>query len=149
MVVSSRSETGALVSINIVTSEANPKRNEIVPDMPTWPLNCPENWLGERFAGNEDWIETMPSEVISNVGAALARAKGRGLRPTEFGKEDFPLPAFVAFARRLQKEMEEGRGFALVRGLPMERYSKDDAAVVSGGPPAISATSSRGTVTAT
>ena len=104
-----------------------------MPDMPTGPLNCPENWLGGRFGDDDEWIEIMPPEVVSDVGAALARAKDRGLRPAEFGREDFPLPAFADFARRLQKEMEEGRGFVLVRGLPMERYSKDDAAIVFWG----------------
>ena len=96
-------------------------------------MNCPENWLGEEFADNEDWIDTMPPEVISDIDAALAEAKDRGLRPTGFGEDDFPLPAFVDFARHIQEEMEEGRGFVLVRGLPMERYAKEDAAIVFWG----------------
>ena len=106
---------------------------EIMPDMPAGLLNCPENWLGADFADNEDWIDAMPPEVVSDIDAALAEAKDRGLRPTGFGKDDFPLPAFADFARHIQNEMEEGRGFVLVRGLPMERYTKEDAAIVFWG----------------
>ena len=102
-------------------------------DIPSEPLNCAENWLGKDFADNDNWIDFLPPEVLSDIDAALSDTKDHKLVPTEFSKEDFPLPTFEGFSRHIQEEMEEGRGFVLLRGLPMERYTKDEAAIIFWG----------------
>lgn len=101
-----------------------------MPDIPDGPLGGPTAWRGDSLAAHDGWIRTLPEEVISEVEAALTQAKARGLQSTQFGMADFPLPSFAAEADRIRAECEGGLGFILVRGLPMDRYSKEDAAIV-------------------
>ena len=43
-----------------------------------------------------------------------------GLRFPDFGKDDFPLAGWA------EHELENGRGFLLARGLPVDRYSDEE-----------------------
>ena len=46
---------------------------------------------------------------------------------------DFPVPSFARVAESLRRELESGRGFVVIRGLPIERYSDAQAAIVYWG----------------
>ncbi len=43
--------------------------------------------------------------------------------PPAFGKADFPLTKFAGVLAGMLEELEHGRGFFLMRGFPIERYS--------------------------
>src|SRR3546814_1721872 len=44
----------------------------------------------------------------------------RSLRHFQFGKADFPLPTLGARIEQILQELEFGRGFAMLRDLPVE-----------------------------
>jgi hypothetical protein len=44
--------------------------------------------------------------------------------------KDFPLPHLASLVADLQHELERGRGFAMIRGLPANRFSEEDMAHV-------------------
>jgi len=104
-----------------------------MPEIPDGPIGGPSNWRGDQFADDIAWIDILSPEVIADIDAALILARENGLQPPTFGKEDFPLPAFAGQADRLRNELDGGRGFALLRGLAMERYSTEDAAIIFWG----------------
>ena len=47
----------------------------------------------------------------------------------ELTPKAFPLPSVGPFLRRVLTELLEGRGFVLLRGLPMERWSREQQAI--------------------
>jgi hypothetical protein len=51
----------------------------------------------------------------------------------EIRREDFPLPTLGPRLEALRHELLHGRGFVLLRGLPMERYAPEDAAAIYWG----------------
>ena len=104
-----------------------------MPELPGGHIAGPSNWRGDRFDDDTSWIDVLSPEIITNIDAALMLAKERGLQPPAFGKADFPLPAFAEQADRLRKELEGGRGFALLRGLTMDRYSASDTGIIFWG----------------
>ena len=48
-------------------------------------------------------------------------------------RDDFPLPTMAAKLDRLCDELIDGRGFALIRGLPVDRYADEDASLIYWG----------------
>ncbi|MEZ5660918.1 MAG: TauD/TfdA family dioxygenase [Burkholderiaceae bacterium] len=89
-------------------------------------LTGPAVWLGSDFAHDDSWIHRLSANEIAAIDAALNGLKQRGKRFPHFVREDFPLgPLEAVLAQRLD-ELQHGRGFWLMRGLPIERYSEDD-----------------------
>lgn len=82
---------------------------------------------------------------LPGLGAApvtrAARRAGRGRadgacpgHPSAEGdRRPLPLPTLAGELRRAADELENGRGFVLVRGIPVERYSEEEAAVLLWG----------------
>lgn len=89
-------------------------------------LAGPAVWKGPDFAGDESWIHHFTADSISVLEAALAQLKSRGLSFPNFAKDDFPIHALDADFQRYADELENGRGFLLLRGLPVDRYTEEE-----------------------
>jgi len=85
-------------------------------------ITDPGAWIGPEIQNDPSWIYEVDSAAIAEIDAALDHAKRAGAR-IPFGKELFPLPRFTAELDGLLDEIENGRGFVLVRGIPRSRYS--------------------------
>lgn len=101
----------------------------------TYPLPCdhPSAWRGPDMARRDDWIVRLDDADVAELEAALARAKAAGIGIPALGRGDFHVPRVAAKLLGVLRELEQGRGFALIRGLPIERYSKADAALIYWG----------------
>jgi len=64
---------------------------------------------------------------------ALRAIRARGKTLSTVAAEDFPLPSWVAVAARLREELRSGRGFVILRGLPVDRFPEDEAAMLYWG----------------
>src|SRR5205809_957275 len=64
--------------------------------------------------------------AIAEIDAALRGLQRRGLAWPKFGREDFPLPTFSRELAAVLDELENGRGFVVVRGLLVDRYTDDE-----------------------
>jgi Taurine catabolism dioxygenase TauD, TfdA family len=97
------------------------------------PMTGPEVWLGADMARATAWIHPLPLRAIDELDAALRAVQRRGLAWPRFGPRDFPLPTFSVDLGRLLDELEHGRGFALLRGIPVERYTDDELKTLAWG----------------
>jgi hypothetical protein len=68
----------------------------------------------------------MPPRVLAEIDAALGAVKERGLAWPDITRGDFPLPSYGADLADVARELEEGRGVALLRGLRVERYTEEE-----------------------
>ena len=93
----------------------------------------PAAWTGASLAGSRDWIVTLTPEQLDEIDTALRHAQALGLRREAVGRAEFPLPRVAGLLAELAGEIETGRGFSLVRGLPIARYSEDEAALIFWG----------------
>jgi hypothetical protein len=85
-----------------------------------------EAWLGSEMARSTSWIVPVPPRAVDEMAAALRGLERRGLAWPRFGRADFPLPTFSRDLAAVLAELENGRGFALLRGFPVERYSSTE-----------------------
>jgi hypothetical protein len=89
-------------------------------------ISGPMVWHGQDLASSQDWIHPVSAPAVAEIDAALRAVQRRGLTWREIGKKDFPLPGVSAVLAQVNRDLEWGRGLALLRGLPVERYSDDE-----------------------
>ena len=95
------------------------------------PLTGPAAWRGSDLTGDSSWIHQLSPDTIAALDAALAQVKQRGLSFPQFKREDFPLPASVQQQLLAHAdELENGKGFLVLRGLPVERYTDEEINIV-------------------
>lgn len=102
--------------------------------MPTVPIaKAPGLWRAADLQESKEWIFRFPQEALAEVESAMRAVKSRKLMPPNFGKEHFPLCEFSKVLNSMLEELEHGRGFFLMRGFPIERFSEDEAAIIFWG----------------
>lgn len=97
------------------------------------PLTEPSVWVGSDFEHSDDWIVHLTADHIAELNAAVSAVKRRGLSVPAIAKDDFALPRFGAVLRDVSDALENGRGFALLRGLPVEDYAPGDLEILYWG----------------
>jgi hypothetical protein len=95
--------------------------------MLTVPVSGAGVWYGRDLAARRDWIREFSVEEIRELREAVAAA--RGVAPQELHPRNFPLPRLGPVLRDLLRELLEGRGFVLLRGLPVERMTREEQAI--------------------
>lgn len=104
-----------------------------IPDASLRPDSYPPAWKGEDLSPRDDWIIHLEANDIVEIESALAFVKSRAIGIPELSRNDFAIPGFAKKMGAVLRELEDGRGFVLLRGLPVERYSKADAATIYWG----------------
>jgi hypothetical protein len=90
------------------------------------PITGPVAWIGADLARTMDWIWPITAPAAGELDAALAAVKRRGLAWPDIRREDFPIPGFARTLAEIRRELEDGRGVVLLRGLPVDRYTEDE-----------------------
>ena len=79
----------------------------------------PSAWVGAEMRRREDeWTYRLAPAEIAEIERAVEGVRGRDLAAIR--RADFPLPRLGPVLDRLRREVVEGRGFVLLRGLPVE-----------------------------
>lgn len=89
-------------------------------------VDLPCAWYGKDLQTGDSWIWPIRPEHITELDAALDHSKASGRAEQAVTRDDFPLDSFATFLADMLHELEYGRGFVLMRGLPVDRYSYDD-----------------------
>jgi hypothetical protein len=85
------------------------------------------------------WLIEMPATVIGELEAMAATALDAGVRgehirvnaaAADSWVSSMQSPATDELAAKLRSRLETGPGFALLRRLPVERYTRDEAVLV-------------------
>ena len=99
----------------------------------TEPLLTPAAWTGPELAPRRDWIHALSPAEVADLDRAVAHARASARPLAELTRDAVPLPVLGASVERWLDELETGRGFLLVRGVPVERYGDDGAALAYWG----------------
>ncbi|WP_421995493.1 TauD/TfdA family dioxygenase [Reyranella sp.] len=86
-------------------------------------------WYGPAMARRDDWLMPLDAAEIAEVDAATRALAAREADIAAITARDFPLPTLGPKLRgRVREEVLGGRGFLLLRGLPVERWSTRESA---------------------
>jgi hypothetical protein len=81
----------------------------------------PSAWIGAEMARRpETWTYTLSPVELAEIDAARSAVVASGFDIAGVRRGDFPLPTLGARLDDMRKEVLDGRGFVLIRGLPVE-----------------------------
>ena len=86
-------------------------------------------WYGPKLEERTDWIERLSDSEIGEVEQAakqLASAGKSSAELTAIGIDDFPLPTLAPRLGSLLREVLNGRGFVLIKALPVQRWTRHE-----------------------
>jgi hypothetical protein len=84
-------------------------------------IKDPSAWIGADMRTREsEWAYRLSPSEIAELESALQSVQARGLDLADIRREDFPLPTLGPVLDRLRAEVLDGRGFVLLRGVPVE-----------------------------
>jgi len=83
-------------------------------------------WYGRDLARRDDWIHVFTAPEIAEIEEAIQAVR---VPLAQLGPAEFALPKLGPFLRKVLRELLEARGFILLRGLPVERWSREQQAI--------------------
>ena len=75
------------------------------------------------MARSSEWIETLSPQEVAEIEAAAAPLDALEVDIAALQAGDFPLPTLAQRLQRIRADVLHGRGFVLLRGLPVQRWS--------------------------
>lgn len=80
----------------------------------------PAAWRGRDISDRDDWKIELDDRQRAELLGALAAVDRPGISLREIGREDFPLPELGKVLETVIAELVDGRGFVLLRGVPID-----------------------------
>lgn len=103
----------------------------------TQPETVPESgrwiWSSADIAASDDWIWRLSPQSVDEIHAAVESVKATGKKFEDVTREDFPLPSLEAEFADMRHELHRGRGFCLIKDVPVDGYDDDDLALIHWG----------------
>lgn len=90
------------------------------------PFEDSSAWNAKTFANDDSWIYYLTPHDLDELNRAMLTAKSTGKTINQLTSTDFPLSNFVKAFTDFKNELEDGRGFVLLRGLPIENYDDEE-----------------------
>jgi hypothetical protein len=92
------------------------------------PVTRPRGWTPEDLRADPRWAVRLDAREIDDFERGLDHALGTGKDLLALSPADFPFgAAALARLRAAVAETQEGRGFRMLRGLPVDRWSVEAA----------------------
>jgi hypothetical protein len=91
------------------------------------PPRTSAHWRGAELDGSDAWVYRLSAAEVADLERALDHARGTGKPLEALEREDFPLPVLGPATKGWLRELQHGRGFLNVKGIPVERHSAEDA----------------------
>lgn len=92
------------------------------------PAPDPAAWMSRALLARSDWRFALSSQHQSEVLAAVDRSRTAGVPLERLTRADFPLPEFGRLLESIRRQVVDGVGVSLVRGLPIDRLDREGTA---------------------
>jgi hypothetical protein len=100
----------------------------MIPTLST-PVSGPSAWYGRDLAKRTDWIVELDAREKQELDSAILAFEASGLPASAISPASFTLPTLGPKLRGLLGELLEGRGFFMLRGFEVDRYSREAQAI--------------------
>ena len=98
------------------------------PDVLPAPVTGAQAWYGPDMADRDEWLYTLDAHELAEIDAAMRPLVARKADIAQMRRSDFPLPVLSRRLERIRHDLLHGRGFAVLRGLPVTHWSRREAA---------------------
>lgn len=87
------------------------------------PIDGASAWRGDAL-DDAQWQYWFSAKDIAELDAAVIHAQNTGKPLAKLRARDFPLPTLAERIEEWRQTLRDGRGFVLLRGAPVERWSQ-------------------------
>ena len=84
-------------------------------------------WHGSQLPSLDEMAFRLSEEHLEEVQSAVAHASSLGRSTRSLTVADFPLPSLAPHIRSWRDTLADGVGFQVIRGVPVERWSQEEA----------------------
>ncbi len=96
-------------------------------------FSYPRAWNGADLDGLDSLARSFGPGQVAALEERLREVRRRGLALADIGREDFRHPELDGDLADVLRELIDGRGIVVLRGLPADRYDADDIAMMYWG----------------
>jgi hypothetical protein len=89
----------------------------------------PAAWRGSDQVGRRDWVHELSVDEVGELVDAVEVVRRSGVPLEELRREQVPLPILSSVIDGWADQLYAGRGFVLVRGLPVDELGEAGAAI--------------------
>ena len=93
------------------------------------PVKGPQAWYGAEMAQRTDWLRPLRAAEIEELHAAVRRLDATGIDIAAIDASHLDVPGLAPLVDEIRAAVLRGRGFILVRGVPVERWSIRQCAI--------------------
>ena len=115
--------------------EASKPSDDATPATPMYraAIDHPSAWRVADFNAPTDYtIELTPAQ-LRDIAEAIRRIKAAGLGLDDLNRTHFDWPALRPAIDEIRAQITDGRGFVVLRRLPVEDYTKDELGMIFWG----------------
>ena len=100
--------------------EARTAQDSDTPATPVFaaPIRHPSAWTVADFRSPADYSVDLDAAQLRDIAAAMGRIKAAGIGLDGLQREHFEVPSLRPVVEEIRRQVEDGRGFALLRRLP-------------------------------
>src|SRR5579864_2261283 len=110
-----------------------PKIEPPVTPMFDAPIDHPTAWKVADFRTPADYTIELTATNLREIERAIGLINAAGLGLDDLQREHFDVPSLRPVLDEIRHEVEDGRGFVVLRRLPVEDYSKDEIGMIIWG----------------
>ena len=93
-------------------------------------ISGPSIWTGAEMQNDQSWKIEWSENQIAELNKAAHHFLSLGKPLEQITKDDFPLPTIHTLINEILKELLDGRGFVLLRGIPVQELGIKLASVI-------------------
>ena len=97
------------------------------------PIDHPGAWRVTDFTSPADYTIEFTAAQLHDIACAIRQIKAAGLGLDDLQRQHFDVPSLRPLIDEIRHEIADGRGFVVVRRLPVEDYSKDEIGMIFWG----------------
>jgi hypothetical protein len=97
------------------------------------PIRHSSAWRVADFLSPADYTLELTAAQLADIRRAVERIKAAGLGLDDLQREHFDVASLRPAVEEIRREIADGRGFVVVRRLPVEDYSKDEIGMIFWG----------------
>jgi hypothetical protein len=105
------------------------ERRAHVPAVPGRPVVDPACWTAAEMQARDDWMHVLIAAEIADLDRAVHALDASGIDVAKIARASFDLPVLGPVLDGIADDILNGRGFAMMRGVPVDRYSRRQSAI--------------------
>ncbi|KAJ7043024.1 hypothetical protein C8F04DRAFT_1286894 [Mycena alexandri] len=96
-------------------------------------VDGPGVWEGKDWTDESQWVYNLSDEQLQEIDRGLAHFESLDKPLGYITRDTFPLPTLSSELRKLAEVLYSGRGFFVLREIPIDKYSRRQLAIVYAG----------------